>query len=78
MFKQGDRVTVVRGEHAGRRGMVTVVGGESAAYDKYLKVTAGQFLVGLDGERGQTQTEGGTGGRGGINITATADDLQHE
>jgi hypothetical protein len=63
-FQAGDRVRVLRGEHAGRPGKIVVWGGT--------------LLVRIDAERGQLAAEGGRGGRGGCVVDLDPENLERE
>lgn len=70
------RVRVLRGEHEGRTGTISMLPTSSLA--RYLTIGENQVQVALDGEPGQAASGPGgraAGGRGGIAIVIDKDDL---
>lgn len=75
----GDRVRVLRGEHEGRTGTVSMLPSEEGA--RYFGLQDGYVRVALDGEPGQAAAEPeaiARGGRGGLPINVAADDLARD
>jgi hypothetical protein len=73
----GDRVRVLRGEHEGRTGTVSML--PSSPYAPYVQIGADQVQVALDGEPGGVVAGPGAravGGRGGIPIVIDNDALE--
>lgn len=68
-----DRVVVVRGEHAGRHGTVTMIGDYMTARI-VPGLTEGKVRIGLDGE----DARGTIPGRGGIPIVVDLADVVRE
>lgn len=76
LWNRGDRVRVLRGEHAGRTGTVSVLPSDPVA--RYLSLEIPNVQVALDGEPGQVAAGPGVrarGGRGGVAIVIHCDDL---
>lgn len=69
-MREGDRVRVLRGDHEGRTGTVSML--PTSPYAKYVKIDPGHAQVALDGEPAQ----GPVGGSGGVSIVVPIEDLE--
>lgn len=69
-MKEQERVRVLRGDHEGRTGTVSVL--PTHPYATYLKIGPGSVLIALDGE----PARGAEGGRGGSSIVVPIEDLE--
>lgn len=69
-MREGDRVRVLRGDHEGRTGTVSML--PTSPYAKYVKIDPGHAQVALDGEPAQ----GRVGGRGGVSTVVPIEDLE--
>lgn len=76
LWHRGDRVIVLRGEHEGRTGTVSML--PSDPFARYTSLEIPNVMVSLDGEPGQVASGPGAvarGGRGGISIKIPCGDL---
>lgn len=79
VWRCGDRVRVLRGEHEGRTGTVNMLPTEEGS--RYFGLEAGHVRVALDGEPGQAASGPGAiarGGRGGLPVNIATTDLAHD